>query len=513
MGWVLKNKLYIYLALVFIFGLALRILSIWPSNIIFGFDQARDFFDARTIFFDRNLRFIGPTAGNNPSLHHGVLYLYYILPPLLVGRGNPAIVAVWNSVFNTTTAVVLFFLARSLFKSTKAGIISSIVTAASFYYIQFSGWLSNPTGTLFTVPLCFLGIWLYKGGKKWGLLLASFFLGATIQFELFFIYLIPTFMILWVILKLKISSVKLFFSSLALFIMATSTMILTEIKFGFAGIKSVLFAGGLVGGTKMDFSGILINFIQNRWETFYLNIWPQNREVGTLIGIIATAIIIIETVKNWRSKEIFQRNLFILIWFFSPAIMFVLGQHNAPWFYVGRPAAGILIFTNLITKIKSKYLVSLVLALVLISNLVTVKNNLGVGQVLLEPDKSALLSTQLSVIDYTYQKSNKESFAIDTVTNPLYINAVWGYNYQWYGLKKYGFLPDWLGGIQVHPYDNLPKSKSIDKYSYVIIDDTPRIPPVYKTNAVKSAEKVGVLIEEVNQGGIKILTYKDKGFK
>src|SRR5258708_36974873 len=85
---------------IFLFGFLLRVLSVLPANTIICFDQARDLFTATTIFRDHHLRIIGPTAGNNPNLHHGVLFWYYLIPPLVIFRGNPIGAVIWNSLFN-----------------------------------------------------------------------------------------------------------------------------------------------------------------------------------------------------------------------------------------------------------------------------------------------------------------------------------------------------------------------------------------------------------------------------
>ncbi len=468
--------------LVFLFGFVIRILSTFPANTIIGFDQARDLFTATTIFRDHNLAFIGPTAGNNPNLHHGVLFWYYMIIPLIVSNGNPIGVVIWNSFFNALTAVVLYFFAKSLFKSKRVGIIAATVTAVSFYYVQFSGWLSNPTGTFLTLPLVFFGLWEYKQGKKWGLPLSFLFLGITIQFELFFIYLIPTGILAWIILRPKWPSLKLALLSIFLFCAATSTMIATEIKFHFAGIKSILFAGQFVGGSKSsNFLSLFAEFLEKRWETFYLNFWPQNKTIGSLIGIFAVLFIIYEIFKDKRTR---QRNLFILLWFFSPAIMFILGQHNAPWFYIGRPASAILIGSYLISKIRPKLIVALILVFIIGANLFATGDSHGKGQTLLEPDPSAIMSDQIRAIDYTYQNSNGQAFEINTLTNPLYVNAVWGYQYYWYGQNRYGYLPSFTGGDQLYPYNTLLKPKGKEKYLYLIMDTTVRIPPQYRIQII-----------------------------
>src|SRR5258708_370944 len=358
---------------IFLFGFLLRVLSVLPANTIIGFDQARDLFTATTIFRDHHLRIIGPTAGNNPNLHHGVLFWYYLIPPLVIFRGNPIGAVIWNSLFNALAIVVMYFLGKDIFKSKKVGVIAALVTATSFYYIQFSGWLLNPTGTFFTLPLVFWGIWKYKEGKWWGLPLSFLFLGVTIQFELFFIYLIPTGILAWIILRPKWPSFKLALLSISSFFLATLSMIATEIKFHFAGIRSILFAGQFVGGNNSGgFFQLLIEFLEKKWETFYLNFWPQDKTVGTLIGIFAVLFLIYEVFKN---KKVRQRNLFVLLWFFSPVIMFFLGQHNAPWFYIGRPSSAILIGAYLISKIKPKFFIILILIFVIVANLVAVKDS------------------------------------------------------------------------------------------------------------------------------------------
>ncbi len=482
------RKTITFLVLIFVFAFIIRFLSAWPANTIIGFDQARDLFDSAKIL-QGDLRIIGPTAGNNPNLHHGVLWLYFITIPLIFSY-NPIYVVLWNSLFNAFSAVVIYLLARDLFNSKKVGIIAGIITAVSYYYVSFSGWLSNPTLTLLTVPLFFYGAWKYYQKRTWGLPISMFALGLSIQFELFFIYLIPVFILSWLILRPKFSNFKTFTFSLLTFTLATSTMLATEIKFHFAGIKSFLSAGQLVGGTQQfDYT-----------KLFSLNLLPQNKGFDIILGFLVIGYLVFETI---RAKKTRRTNLFLLLWLFSPTMMLILGSHNAPWFLIGRPAAAIIVSSYLISKIKPNFLIIPIIGLIIYTNLLAIKADYGRGQTLLEPDKAAILSKQVAVMKYTYEKSKGETFAIDTVTNPLYINAVWGWNYSWYSLIK----PTWLGGDQLQPYDTLNKATGKEKYMFLIIDKTPRIPDVYKENAITNLKKYGKLVEEKNFDGISVMTF------
>ena len=500
----MKRKTIIVLVLVFLFALTVRFLSVWPSNTIIGFDQARDLFDSVKIT-QGDLRIIGPTAGNNPNLHHGVAWLYFMAIPLIFSR-NPIYVVLWNLLFNAFSVVIIILLARVLFRSNKVGVIAGIITAVSYYYVSFSGWLSNPTITLLTVPLFFFGIWKYHQKKIWGLPLAMLALGLSIQFELFFIYLIPVFVLLWLILKPKFPKIKILFLSIFALLISLSTMIATEIKFHFAGVLSLLGAGRFVGETHTSSFYLLKDFLLNKWEAFYLNFWPQNKGFGVVFGLVVIIFFVFEIIKN---KEARKRNLFLLLWLFSPILMLVLGAHNAPWFMIGRPAAAIIMGSYLISKIKPKFLIIPVIGLIVYANLLAIKADYGRGQMLLEPDQAALLSKQIAVMDYTYQKSQGNKFAIDTVTNPLYINAVWAWNYDWYS-PKYGYRPTWLGGDQLPPYNTLTKATGSEKYLFLIIDETPRIPPIYKENAQESIRKRGIFVEEKDFDGILVRMYQAK---
>jgi 4-amino-4-deoxy-L-arabinose transferase-like glycosyltransferase len=495
-----KSEL-VFLLAIFTIALGLRIYSIYPFNTILGFDQARDLWDATTIFRDHNLRIIGPTAGNNPNLHHGILFLYYLIPPLVIFGGNPTGVTLWNSLFNAANAIVLYFLGKSLFGRKSVGIIAAIIAAVSYQLIQYSGWISNPTVTIITTPIYFGSLWAWYKGKKWGLPTAAFFLGLSIQFELFFLYLIPTLVLYWLLIKPPKPSKKILLLSISLLCISTSTMILTEIKFGFGGIKSILGAGRMVGGGATTFFDLLIKFSQ-RWNDFYLNLWPTQPDTSVIIGVFIVSLVIYELLSNKNNKIIKKRNIFILLYFFSPAIMLLLGYHNAPWFLIGRPSSAILLIAYLLSKLKSRLLLAAALLFIVVNNIQATIESRDKGQVLLEPDPGALMSDQVAIIDYTYQQSHREPFAITTVTNPLYVNALWSYHYYWYGKSHYSYVPSWLGGIQLYPYNTLPQSSETEKYWYVIIDDTPRIPVAHKLAAISSVQYKTTLVEEKKFGGL-----------
>jgi|WetSurSiteA1Bulk_404760.scaffolds.fasta_scaffold01882_3 hypothetical protein len=498
------KKVLPYLPLLGIFLLAfiLRVKSIWPANYVVGFDQARDLFDVKVMLETGHLRIIGPTAGNSPSLHHGILFLYYILPPLLLFQGNPVSVSLWNSLFNASLVFVLYSLSLLMFKDKFKALVTAGLTAVSFCLIEYSGWFSNPTVTIFTVPVFFLGLWLYYLKKDWGLVLAFFFLGLSIQFELFFIYLLPVTILLFLLLRMKWPNFKTILFSTLVLCLSLSTMIATEIKFKFSGVKVLLGISQSEGVDKGLFLENLKRFITKYYEVTSLNFTPQNLLWGKIIGIAIVVYLLFQIIRLLKKKGERDKYLFLLVYLVSPLIMLLVGYHQAPWFLVGLPPILILISGDIISHLRPKVVIVILLLLIGFLNLKAIRASHGRGQISMEPDRASIAAKQLAVIDYTYLSSDRKAFVINTVTNPLYINSVWAYQYGWYGKSKYGYLPAFAGGDQIPPYDTLGKPTGKETYLFLIIDQTPRIPDVHKQEAFKWANKQGKIIEEKDFDGI-----------
>lgn len=487
---------------IFIFAFLLRVFTIYPYNTIIGFDQARDLFVAKTIVVDHDLKIIGPTAGNNDALHHGVLYWYYLVPGYVLSSGNPAGIAMWNAFFNSFTVVVAYLFVKNITQNNFAGIVAAALASISHYLVQYSGWLSNPSPTLLFIPLVFYSLWKYINGKNWGLLFCAIFLGICIQLELFLLYLIPTILILWLIFSRKLPSLKTAFFSLALFCLATSTMIATEIKYDFSGMKAIFGAGQFVG-EHTSLGQRLVNFGERFFETFEQTLLPLPGKGAFLFSLVAIGTIVV-LIKH---KKLRMPIFFVLGYLFSPILMLILGSHNAPWFLISVPLAAILLLSIILYKLFPKVLLISLGVIIIFTNFMANLKIAKSGQTLLEPDSGAIMAKQLQAIDYTYLSCPSKQVAVDTVTNPLYINSVWAYHFDWYGKTKYGFLPNWLGGKQNYPYDVLPSQTGTEKCFYVIADQTPRIGEAYRQNAINSALEKGKLVETRDFEGIVVYKF------
>ena len=504
------SKLLILILLVFfIFGFWLRYENIKEANIVFDYDQTEDLFYTYKIAVDHKLPIIGRAIYGDPRLHHGVFFYYYNFLPFITSGGSPFASAYWNSFFNAGVLLIIFLLSKSIFGKNLPALLSASIVATSFEFIKFSNWLTIDTVAIFLVPLFYFGLWKYYLDKKWGFVLAAISLGLSIQTDLSFLYLIPILLIYWFIFKPKLPSFKLLLLSTLAFIGTISTMILTEIKLNFSGVKTLLNFSSTFGETNLPYTQRVALFWTDLGKNFSNNLLPQRQDLGTILIVVIVLVAILSFLKTKKKQEK-SGIYFCLLYLFSPAVTLILGYHQKPWFLIGLPPAIALLSGYAISKLKYIFLILPVIALIVISNSSLVLSRPHKSYELFDSiyDSTSDLNDQLQVIKYTYEKTAGQPFAINAVTYPLYYNGMWAYLYNWYGKGQYGYVPGWLGGDQLHPYDLLSKSPDNEKYFYLLISETSRIPEIYKTFGKIWGNNHGKLIEEKSIGGFTVLKYE-----
>jgi hypothetical protein len=489
------NPEFIALFLIFLIGMFLRYRQIRFFNILFDYDQFEDLFQTKKIILG-HLPIIGRPIYGNPNLHHGVFYFYFNLMPFVLFKQSPVFIVLWNNLFNMGIAILLYFFSKSIFQKKLPGLIAAFLWAISTEVIQFSSWISSTSVTLITVPIFFFGLWMYYRKCGWGILLAFVALGLSIQLELFFLYLVPVVLIYWAVLKPGLPGIKMAAFSILGFLITISTLILTEIKLHFAGVRTLLNFSQTFNDSFIPMGDRLKMFVSNLSLAFIRNILstiPGYGEYLLLATILLVLIIYLVSPKIKKAEK--EGIVFLLIYLFSPAIMLVWGYHKQPWFLIGISGAIVLILGYLLSKL-NRYFIAVILSCVLIWG----RNY----QPIFTFEKSSLMLSQLQVVDYTYQSAGGKPFAINAVSYPLYHNALWEYHYNWYGFNKYGYFPGWLGGEQLFPYKTIPDSNGSEKTVFMIIDNTARIPKVYRLAGEKWAMNLGQIVETKEIGGFTV---------
>ena len=477
----MKKFNYILLFGIFIFAFVLRVLYLPKNSLTFGYDQARDAYVSQQII-GGDLKILGPPA-STPGLYHGVFYYYLLAPAYLLGHGSPVVAAYWIAFLNSLTVFIVFYLGYLMTKKRWVGILAAFFFAISFESAQYATWLSNPTIGVWTVPLIYLGLWLWiKEKRNYAPIIAAVGLGLSIQSEIFLAYhLVPLVIWLWISRKNITKNQVLTFTLSLLAVL--STMILTEIKFGFkgiSGIKALLVAQEPNLAYAKSVGDYLLLYLNQIGRIFAFNSYPGNIGWG---GGAVIALALYSLIKKDRIGA------FLATWLFAHIWVVTVGGVSTPFLMVGIGPAVSLMIAYYLSKFpakqgqalpdKSKVAVAAVILVLVFGNLSMIFKENTKGATLFAIQKDMLLSKELAVIDYSYQEAGGNEFSINTLTSPLYINIVWSYLYKWYGFPKYGYLPSFHGRDQVGQIDSLDQSAKPKETSFLILEPMAGIPSQY----------------------------------
>lgn len=496
----MKTKIWVVLIIIFIFGYFLRVMFLPNNTLTFGYDQARDAINALQIVHG-HLKIFGPPA-SQPGLFHGVFYYYVLAPFYLIGHGSPVIAAYGVAFLNALGIFLIFYLAYLMTKQLKVGLIAAFLYAISFEATQYATWLSNPTLGIVTVPLMYLGLWMWIHKNKYGLLIAALGLGLSIQSEIFLAYHIIPLLIWLYIARKNITRKQILIFCLALSF-TLSTMFLAQIKFGIVptinGIKELATKQDGNIAYEQSLGDYLTLYLNQVGRIFSFNSYPGNVGWG---GGLTLGLIGYSFYK--MKKNTIDAKVFVSTWLISHLSVVTVGGTSTPFLMVGiGPAVSLIIALYLGSWYKqSRLLVASALVILAFSNLSFTYNQNKNGSTLFSIQKDMLLSKQLNLIDYTYNEAHGLAFSINTLTSPLWINIVWTYLYKWYGLEKYGYVPTWHGRGQEGQLDSLVSDSNKWKLGFLIIEPQDGIPPQYLPDIISQENAYSSLILEKNFGSL-----------
>jgi len=500
----MKRNTLAILFFIFVLAFLLRVLYLPQNALSFYYDQARDAFIVKQIL-SGDLKILGPPS-STPGLFHGVLYYYILAPAYWLGAGNPTIVAYWTAFLNSATVFIIYYFAYLLTKKRAVGLLSAFLFAISFEASQYATWLSNPTLAVWSVPLIYLGLWMWlKEKKSLGPIISAIGLGISIQAEIFLGYhIIPIAIWLWIEKKslLKRDVIKF----IAILFAILSSLILAEIKFGFKGFSGMasLLSGGDIWVKGKEVGDYIILYLNQIGRTFSDSLLPSNSGYGGALGI-GLIWYALRTWKRKKGKITLTWQPFLLSYLLAHLPIVSLGGLSTPHLSVGIGVAAITLaaITFSISWPRRKWLVTLIFVAIMFSNITTILSESKKGQAVFTIQKDMILSNQLKAIDYTYQKADGEVFSINSLTVPLWVNTTWSYLYNWYGLEKYGYLPEWQGRDQVGRLgNNLPEASEDTRLHFFIKEPPQGLPKLYQETEAGAEDARSKLVEEVEFGDL-----------
>ncbi|MEK7472749.1 MAG: hypothetical protein AAB625_01790 [Patescibacteria group bacterium] len=504
-----SEKLYSVLSIaIFVIAFFLRVMFLQNNALTFGYDQARDALIAKQII-SGDIKIQGPPS-SAPGLYHGVFYYYLLAPAYLIGHGSPIVVAYYLAFLNSLTVFIVFFTAKLATKNSWIALLSASLYAISFESTQYATWLSNPTIAVWTVPLMYLGLWIWILSIKQkklivGPILAAIGLGLSIQAEIFLAYhIVP--LLIWLAIYNKNITKKSLYYFFGFLIFVTFSLILCEFKFGFNSLTAIKSLATTSGGNLAYAKSVgdyLILYLNQVGRIFAFNTYPGN--IGYGGGVII--ILGIYSLLNYTHSFAAKKNpypAFLAVWLFSHLSVVTVGGMSTPFLMVGIGPAISLMLGFYIYKLfnKKRIFAILIFLIIFYGNLNFILSQNKLGSTLFSIQKDMLLSKQIDAIDYTYQLADGKPFSISSLTSPLWINIVWTYLYKWYGVNTYGYAPYWHGKDQIGQLDSLERIDNPFDTSFLILEPMAGIPVRYLSETIAEEDVDTKMVEEKSFGEI-----------
>ncbi len=489
-----KIRFLIILSLILL-ALCLRLLPIFHNAISFHYDMGRDAFLAQEIWRDHNLKIQGPPT-STPGLYHGVLYYYLLALGYGLGNGDPVFASIEMIIINCLTIIPIFLITLSIFKKYIWSVLGGALYAVSFEANQFAPWLSNPAPAVFTVSMFFYGLYEWYIGRKRGLYIAIFFAGISTQLQFFLIYLFFIIGVFKIVFNLKISRTQLLVCVLIILI-TLGTFLASFYKFGtfFQALNGFL---NITSGSDLDFrlrfSAAFLNYLDKFADLYINNFLPVNVFLGGLLGIAAL-------LNSYKNK-------FIFFCMLSNIPIYALGGHNSNYSNLGMFVPAILSMILLLQTIikKNRIFFWVLILIIFINNIFMIFKFAPLGQTLLVIQDDMILKNQISLIENSYNISNREPFAINALNLPMWTNTTWAYLYQNYGQKKYHYFPCFYGRDQIGLLGEDVFNRCSKPYpkSFFIIEPPEGISGELITNEINSENSKTKMIYEINYKSLRL---------
>ncbi|MEK7533790.1 MAG: hypothetical protein AAB600_00495 [Patescibacteria group bacterium] len=490
----IPRYLVILYTIVFILSVIFAIFGL-SKQLTFGFDQARDAYEAYAIWHNHDFKILGPSS-DLPGVHHGVLWYYLLVLPYVIGSGNPAVVAAIFFILSFLTIPLCVYFTYKLFHNFHVALLASVLYASSPLFQTFTRWLANPLIVLYIVPFLLFFLWRYIDRQKKTSLMGLFF-GLLIQADFAFGLFLITLPVYWFIYKIKSKLQDFVFFGTG-FLLGISTYILAEIRFNGKGILAMIhFFNSSLSSPRSPIETILL-IVERVNELLSISILPFSYAILFFIVMVGTFLL-----KGSKNKHDKNAIIFLVVWL-STFVLFYLFKsgflHSG--FMFGPFLLPITIIGSylLVSTVTNFKLLAVLLVCIFLGQFYTSYLWLKTEYSPLSVQYGISLNLEKEIVNYTYEQSFGERFIIITITNPLHINTLWAYLYEIYGEKKYGYLPYHGGKDQKGYLGNLSHQPFGTKYRYIIIEPTTGIPDYFIQQIILEENKTSDIIEEKKFG-------------
>ena len=451
------KKFYILLALIFLWGVALRSVEVISGNYLFGFDVGRDLLVARNIVVNHKYTLIGAEIGSGSAGINGIFQgpgFYYLMAVIYwLFNGNPYGAILLMFLFGIATLVASFKTTLRMFDTWTAAVILFLVGVSPLIASQSRFvWPPHPASLMIVLMLHF--VYMVPARSRFYAPLAMLMAGLTYHFELAMTVPLVIGLIIAMPLVYRIKDIKTYLYSFGMLVLSFLPMILFEMRHGWMAVRSLFSYTAPQGAAGSDVWALRIQdhmgpYLYNAANSF---IQEHGLVPGSFFLYMSVALFIALIIFAWQTKADAKRKFFqfcLLLLIVSYGVLFLL--NNSIWDYYLIHAHFIYIYVFAYLFIisvrgmrKSIWLkiVSGILVLFLVSMAVSSvwRMYINYSYDFFDYGGREKILGKKAAVDFVYNNAKGKPFSVFTFMPPIYTYP-YDYLFQTYGKQKYGYLP------------------------------------------------------------------------
>lgn len=500
------NRLFwLFLILLFCLYFYLYYQALSGNNLYFTIDQGNDALYVREIWQNKALLLKGPETSIR-GIFAGPLWYYFLAPGYVLALGHP-IGAVYTMIILNAVLLSLII----LWIKRKAGPMQGLAVGYTllFFWLFFetSLYSFNPFPTITTSFVRIILLIEFLEGKKkyyyWAVLVTLL----TFNFDVAIAVVLTLFTY-----SVGLWGVKLKFLSLKEYAISSFTLPSIAIIFLAKQFFEVFWQTKIVTQQNSGlgvFTGLNVYQMSIEFVKMIGSIIPQFSYLGFGIFIVTGVLYMRQHNRNKYVKK------FVVLIGVLTIISFLFFASNKgwrPWHTVYLPPLLLITFLLMLFQLPKKIAVP-IFTIVLFSNIFFFQTMFKNYK---KPSNDpSLLYNELSAIDWVYSQSENQGFKVYNYTDRFFDDP-YQYLFWWYGLQKYGYLPDEYANFPLAPKElyvpgyrsYLEPKRGSDRISFLIVQSD--------TNGETNKDWITVfrennnLQEETKIGGITVEKYYRK---
>lgn len=415
----------------FVIALSVNFIGI-PQNLFFGYEQGRDAQAISEIYKNRDAKLIGPKT-DIEGLFIPPWYYYIMTLPYGFANGNPIAGSVFLIILASTTAPIIYLLAREMLKSTSLSTLSGLIAAFSWEIISYSRWLSNTTLAFPAIAIAYYSLYKYIDTKSTKFfLIFSFFASVATGFQA---SLAPQFVFVIIALivfkVLKLPSLKIILISLMLYVLIYSPLIIFDFKNQHLITKSLY--NFLTGTADFNWNlnpiGSLNVYVEELITVINRSLFNIRSSGYTILFILLGILGLILLRKN--------RVLFFVVIISFMSLGILIFNVRLSHIFQGTVIGWILLTTiavgSLYQRKFSRPLAFLLVALLIFGWFKNYKNLQSNEGFFFAPEQNVLkIEDQKNLIDFMHHDSEIKPYRFESFTVPYLHSEGWQYLHQYY---------------------------------------------------------------------------------